>query len=443
MARTGHGSALGSRLPAPGGVHRPTGDLEVDLYVYIDRARVLELTSGAKQLRDQPSEHNEFRPFPIVVDDADEGSLRCFACRPGADRQVIDHAWSPEMLGSLFAPHTDDPKIGVGAWPWDESQSVLHGSQPLGRDRGERPQGEPPAFDRPQSGVRGHPFEPGARLSVNVDVAGRNRRQIGGKHRPCYGARSRPRYSRPIHCRPVSVKPANGSRQVTPTVSEIGGIDAAAAAAYASSNRSGSTIRRAAFGPRRALACNKPRSVRVRSALVALPADSAVVSCMSPTVPRAPQSNASAMANTAGVQRDGLRADLRARPSLDMMKEPRAISAAPVSSTQPTPAAESTSRAANDMSRATTTSGRSFSFSISPRACRSPPSPSHVTRTRSPLSSRSTEWPSWRPRRIRTDGGSTAATAVSVRWAMSRLAMSCVERGLPHKYTIPHSHNDI
>ena len=47
------------------------------------------------------------------------------------------------------------------------------------------------------------------------------------------------------------------------------------------------------------------------------------------------------MAKTAGVQCGGLRGDPGARPSLEMISDPRAISAAPVSSTQPIPAAES------------------------------------------------------------------------------------------------------
>ena len=79
----------------PRGVHGPTGDLEVDLHVYIDRPRVLETTFSAQQFRDQPPEHNELRPFPIVVDDADERPLRRFPCRSGAQRWLIDHVSPP------------------------------------------------------------------------------------------------------------------------------------------------------------------------------------------------------------------------------------------------------------------------------------------------------------------------------------------------------------
>ena len=183
--------------------------------------------------------------------------------------------------------------------------------------------------------------------------------------------------------------------------------------------------------------------MRVRRALVALPADRAVTSCMLPTVPRPPQSRASATARTAGVQCGDFRGDLGTRPSLETTSDPRAISAAPVSSTQPIPAAERCSRAASDMRRATATSGRSSRRPISSRACRSPPSPNHSTRRGSPLTSRSTEWPSWPRRRIRTDGGSTAATAVSGRWEMSPAGMPIPAERYPHRNTIPHCRDDV
>ena len=70
--RGGFGCEVGAaeRLFEPCGVHRPTGDLEADMYVHIDRTCVMKLACGAKQIRDHPSEHDEFRPFSIVVDDA-------------------------------------------------------------------------------------------------------------------------------------------------------------------------------------------------------------------------------------------------------------------------------------------------------------------------------------------------------------------------------------
>ena len=101
---------------------------------------------------------------------------------------------------------------------------------------------------------------------------------------------------------------------------------------------------------------------------MALPAESLVVSCMAPTVARPPQSNASATARTAGVQRGGFCGTLMGCPLLETIKDSSTISAAPVSSTQPIPAADSALRAPGDIWRAAATSGRSLRPASNSRA---------------------------------------------------------------------------
>lgn len=189
---------------------------------------------------------------------------------------------------------------------------------------------------------------------------------------------------------PVRLNPATRSRHVTPTVIAGTGAIAAAAVAYSSSNRSESGTERPELRPRRANAPKSPRSPRDRSALAAPPVDNPVVSRTALTVAVPPHSNASATASTAGVQRGGLGGACTGRPLLETIKDLNAISAAPVSSTQPTPSAESVSRAPGDMRRATTTSGRPLRSAINSRAWRNPPSPIHLTFTSIPLNSRLT-----------------------------------------------------
>ncbi len=164
---------------------------------------------------------------------------------------------------------------------------------------------------------------------------------------------------------------------------------------------------------------------------------------MASTVALPPQSSASAMARTEGVQRGGSLEASVGRPLLETIRDRSAISAAPVSSTQPTPAAESASRAPGDMRRAATTSGWFFWSAINSRACRSPPSPSQWTWIGSPLSLRSTEWRCSRPRRIWTARGSTAATLASERWAILLMVTSSAESSYPQSLGIHHNHDDV
>ena len=80
----------------PNRVYSSTGDLEVDLHIYIDRPCVLEFTLGAKQVRDETSKDNELRPISVVVDDTHKRGFGRFPCCPGAEQLLIDHAACPE-----------------------------------------------------------------------------------------------------------------------------------------------------------------------------------------------------------------------------------------------------------------------------------------------------------------------------------------------------------
>ena len=53
-----------------GGIHRPTCNLEIDLYVDVSCPCMLQLAFRTKQFRDQSSKHDKFRACSIVVDDA-------------------------------------------------------------------------------------------------------------------------------------------------------------------------------------------------------------------------------------------------------------------------------------------------------------------------------------------------------------------------------------
>ncbi len=172
-------------------------------------------------------------------------------------------------------------------------------------------------------------------------------------------------------------------------------------------------MRRAEPRPRLAPATSNPRSVSVRRALVQLPVERPVASTVAATVPEVPQSSASATARTARVQRGGFSTGGWGRPVRDTMTEPTAISAAPVSSTQPTPAPASASRAPADMSRATTTSGRRSRASTR-RTFPSRPSPTHSSRSGTPPTTRSASMslPAFRTLAAR---GSTARNASSAR----------------------------
>ena len=120
------------------------------------------------------------------------------------------------MFRGLLTPHADDSQIGVDAGPRNDTQSVRHPGQPPSRDRGERAEGESPAFDRFQAGIPSHPFESGARRFFDIDLAGRDGCEIGGKKRCRYGACGRPRNARTV---PLPASLLQASNRVTPNYS--------------------------------------------------------------------------------------------------------------------------------------------------------------------------------------------------------------------------------
>lgn len=85
---------VAERLFEPGRVDGATGDLEVDLDVNVGRARVLVVTGGAEQLRDEAAEHDGLGSCPVVVDDPDQGALSSASSCPAA-RRVIGHRRPP------------------------------------------------------------------------------------------------------------------------------------------------------------------------------------------------------------------------------------------------------------------------------------------------------------------------------------------------------------
>ena len=72
-------------------VRRPARDLQIDLHVHIGRPGVLECASRAKQFRNQPSEHDEFRPFPVVADDVQQRRFRRLPRRPRTGQRLSGH----------------------------------------------------------------------------------------------------------------------------------------------------------------------------------------------------------------------------------------------------------------------------------------------------------------------------------------------------------------
>jgi hypothetical protein len=72
------------------GVDSTTGDFEIHLHVDVGGAGVLKATAGAKQFRDEPTEHHKLRPRAIMVNNSHERLLGSGTCLP-ASRSIIGH----------------------------------------------------------------------------------------------------------------------------------------------------------------------------------------------------------------------------------------------------------------------------------------------------------------------------------------------------------------
>ncbi|MCU1497706.1 MAG: hypothetical protein JWM47_1659 [Acidimicrobiales bacterium] len=157
---------------------------------------------------------------------------------------------------------------------------------------------------------------------------------------------------------PTASSPPSTSRQSTPRSREGPAGLASAWVRYALRRRSESAICRAELRPRAEEALSNPAAVRICSARVHAPDERPVTAAVSLTVGVVPTSTASATARTAGVQRASSANGFARSPARETTIAPRRISAAPDSSTQPTPRSESRSRAPGERDRETTMPGR-------------------------------------------------------------------------------------
>lgn len=80
MQAVGHEVSLSECSLQAWGVDRASGDLEVNLYVDVDCACVVEGAGCAEQPRDKPADEHEFGPASVGANNPQEGGLRCPPC---------------------------------------------------------------------------------------------------------------------------------------------------------------------------------------------------------------------------------------------------------------------------------------------------------------------------------------------------------------------------
>ena len=283
------------------------------------------------------------------------------------------------MFGRLLAAHPDASQIGVDAWPWRSPQSFVHASErvgALGRKRAER---ETAGGHGPQLRNGGHGFQAHSCLGVDIDLGSAHVCEHRSHHCSGCGAGSGPRDASLLPSTaglddPLDdVLPCDADRDADLTLYCLVrclrvGIKQSVPVGDAAPRTAAS----GGVGFEQAKIGQEPQGMSA-----AAKRERPVAAWVAATVASVPHSSTSATQNAVGDHRF-TRLGCDGRPGRDTMTEPTAISAAPVSSTQPVPTSDNTLLAPGDRQRPTTMSGSGLRDSSS-WMLRNRPSPTHAT----------------------------------------------------------------